>query len=122
MRSARLVAAVLCLAACGRGHLLVPDALVVQVVDERDESVAGADVELRTAEPGTEHTLARARTDADGVAIFAWPGAGAYRIDAATDLTCCLRQGTAHVVLVDPELVIVEARTGPCPFQVPTSC
>jgi predicted small lipoprotein YifL len=119
----RALAAVLCLAACGRGHLLVPDALVVQVVDERDERVTGADVELRRTEPDGEHVIAHARTDGDGVAVFAWPGEGMYRLDATTDLTCCIRQGSTHAVLHEPgELVILETATGPCPVFVPESC
>jgi hypothetical protein len=123
MTRARAIAAAFFLAACGRGHLLVPDALVVQVVDESDERVAGADVELRSAEPEGEHVIAHARTDSDGVAIFAWPGEGMYRLDATTDFICCLRQGSTHAVLHEPgELVILETTTGPCPVYVPESC
>ena len=106
--------------ACGRTPLPRPPYVLVQVVDERDHPLSGADVAMRDQ---AGHTLDQARADGDGVATFEHPGPGTYRFDATTDLTCCLHDGTATAPLgAGTELVVVTAATGPCPTASPPSC
>lgn len=120
----REVAAVSLLAvACGRSPLHEGPRLVVQVVDEAGDGVGRADVELRGIDDDGERVIDHARTDADGVAGFAFPGTGRYELRASTDLTCCAHEGMLEArVTGSDEVLVVETRTGPCPTAVPTWC
>lgn len=123
MRSAALCVTVALLSGCGRSGLPAPAELVVQVVDERDEPVSGAKVVLRADPTDPEQDAPTAVTSDLGIAAFEYPGPGLYHLYAATDLTCCLREGERDATVEGPgELLIVEARTGPCPFRIPTWC
>lgn len=95
----------------------------MQVVDEADHPVSGADIDLIVGGIDDDLALERGRTDGDGVAIFEHPGPGDVHLDARTDITCCLREGATDATLgASTELVLVRARTGPCPTFSPPSC
>ena len=97
--------------------------LIVQVVDESGDGVHRAEVELRGTDEEGDLVVEHARSDADGVAVFEFPGRGHYQLRAHTDPICCLREGTldAEVTRSD-ELLVLETATGPCPTAVPTWC
>lgn len=108
---------------CGRSAVLPGPALIVQVVDEQGNGVRRAEVELRGIDDDGERVFDQARTDADGVAVFDYPGGGDYELRARTDLTCCFREGMLEAsVTRSDELLVVETKTGPCPTWVPVSC
>lgn len=116
-----LVHALLLLGACGRTPTSTTPDLMVQVVDEADDAVGGAEVDL--AMTGEPRVLGSARTDGYGVATFAYPGNGTYELAARTDLTCCYREGTLEVTLLDPNrIIILPTATGPCPTAIPPDC
>lgn len=109
--------------ACGRSPVFPGPQLFVQVVDEADHGVRRADVELRGTDDEGAPVYDEAHTDAHGVAIFDFPGVGEYELSARTDIICCMHEGElATTVTSADELLVVETRTGPCPFSVPTWC
>ncbi|HET6584048.1 MAG TPA: carboxypeptidase-like regulatory domain-containing protein [Nannocystaceae bacterium] len=109
--------------ACGRTPLFSAPVLFVQVVDESGDGVPRADIELRGLDDDGEPVVAHAHADSDGVASFAYPGAGRYDLRATTDWVCCAHEGTLATTVTGPnELVVVETVTGLCPTWVPTSC
>jgi hypothetical protein len=111
--------ALVVLAACGRSPQ-TRHGLLVQVVDEAADAVPGAEVILFTNEA---EYVDRGRANEYGIASFDYPGNGTYRIEASTDITCCVREGSVETVLTRPDAwVVLETATGPCPTWVPEGC
>jgi hypothetical protein len=116
------VLVLLLVGACGRTPAFSGPELLVQVVDEGDDALAGADVDLVTTDE-EPRVLGRAHTDGYGVATFEYPGNGTYSLRATTDFRCCYHEGILEVTLLDPSrIVVLETVTGPCPTWTPTSC
>lgn len=112
--------ALVLLAACGRTPLVPEPWLEVQVVDETDDGVPRAAVDLLTIDGDL---LQRSHTDGFGLATFDFPGRGTYRLEATTDFTCCYHEGSAVVILSDPShVVVLGVATGPCPTSIPPGC